>query len=271
MHSYWFWLGSFPVRSYSTVFALSFLLGLGVTLYFAKVKGHQGDSEHWWALAPLCLVGGIIGARFWQVFFFDWGYYAVHPGQIVQVWHGGLSIQGGMAGALIAAIIYIWRKRLSFFHFADIATPGIFIGQSIGRDADFMNGSAYGSPTHHNFGVLFPSDTLARQEYGNHPLWPSVVWEAQVDIILLALLFVVLQRKKGWPRGFPFIFYLVAYNICRFFLEMLRGDSPRGTFNWDAAQWTALATVLVGLVIGVWIFMKSVRKTPLGVGDESQS
>ncbi|WP_284200151.1 hypothetical protein [Alicyclobacillus sacchari] len=50
---------------------------------------------------------------------------------------------------------------------------------------------------------------------------------------------------------------------------MLRGDSPRGVFGWDAAQWTALATVLVGLVLGIWIFLKEKRKTPLGVQGES--
>lgn len=265
VHSYWFHIGAFPVRSYSTVFALAFLLGLGITLYFAKTKGNPGDAEHWWSLGPLCLVGGILGARFWQVFFFDWGYYSQYPGQIIQIWNGGLSIQGGIIGALIAAIIYLVRKKLSFFHFADIATPGILLGQSIGRDADFMNGSAYGAPTHQNFGVLFPADTLARQQYGNQPLWPAVIWEAQVDIVLMALLFVLLQRKKGWPRGFAFVYYLIVYNICRFFLEMLRGDSPRGVFGWDAAQWTALATVLVGVILAIWVFRKSKQKTPLGL------
>ncbi len=265
VHSYWFHIGAFPVRSYSTVFALAFLLGLGITLYFAKTKGNPGDAEHWWSLGPLCLVGGILGARFWQVFFFDWGYYSQYPGQIIQIWNGGLSIQGGIVGALIAAIIYLVKKKLSFFHFADIATPGILLGQSIGRDADFMNGSAYGAPTHQNFGVLFPTDTLARQQYGNQPLWPAVIWEAQVDIVLMALLFVLLQRKKGWPRGFAFVYYLIVYNICRFFLEMLRGDSPRGVFGWDAAQWTALATALVGVILTIWVFRKSKQKTPLGL------
>lgn len=85
VHSYWFHIGAFPVRSYSTVFALAFLLGLGITLYFAKLKGNPNDADHWWALAPYCLIGGIVGARFWQVFFFDFGYYASHPGQIIQV------------------------------------------------------------------------------------------------------------------------------------------------------------------------------------------
>lgn len=261
MHSYWFWIGAFPVRSYSTIFAASFLLGLAVTLYFTKMHGSKHDSEHWWSLAPWCLIGGILGARFWQVFFFDWSFYAQNPGQIIQIWHGGLSIQGGITGAVLAAGIYFWRHKLSFWKFADLATPGILIGQSIGRDADFMNASAYGSPTHQGFGVIFPKDTLAYQQYGNQPLWPAVVWEGQVDIILFAVLLVLLQRKKPWPQGFAFVYYVVVYNICRFFLEMLRGDSPRFAFNWDAAQFTALAVVLIGLGLGVWIFVRY-RSTP---------
>ncbi|SIS66151.1 prolipoprotein diacylglyceryl transferase [Alicyclobacillus vulcanalis] len=269
MHSYWFFIGSFPVRSYSTIFALAFLLGLGITLYLAKIRGNPGDADHWWGLAPWLLVGGIVGARFWQVFFFDWGYYSAHPGQIVQVWNGGLSIQGGIAGALVAAIWYLRRHRLSFLHFADIATPGILLGQSIGRDADFMNGSAFGAPTHQGFGEVYPPGTLAYETYGNQPLWPAVTWEGMVDVALFALLFVILQRKKGWPLGFPFAYYLVAYNVCRFFLEMLRGDSPRGVFGWDAAQWTALVSVAVGLALGIWVFLKERRKTPLGVQDKS--
>lgn len=260
MHSYWFWIGDFPVRSYSTLFALAFLLGLGVTLYFAKIRGDAGDSDHWWNLGPICLLGGIIGARIWQVFFFDWSFYEKYPGQIIAIWNGGLSIQGGIVGGLICGVWYLWRRKKNIFHFADLATPGILIGQSIGRDADFMNGSAYGAPTHQGFGVVFPPGTLAHDEYGSHPLWPAVIWEGQADIILFALLLVLMQRKKGWPKGFYFVYYTVAYNIVRFLLEILRGDSPRFMFNWDAAQWTSLVEVILGILLGIWIFMRDRRE-----------
>lgn len=257
MHSYWFHIGAFPVRSYSTIFAAAFLLGFGVTLYFVKAKGEPGDVEHWWNLAPICLLGGIIGARFWQVFFFDFPYYAAHPGQIPLIWHGGLSIQGGIVGAVLAAMVYLKRYRLNFWRFADLAAPGILLGQSIGRDADFMNGSAYGAPTHQGFGIVFPPGTLAHDQYGAQPLWPAVIWEGQADIFLFAILLILWQRKKGWPQGFSIAYYLVTYNIVRFFMEMLRGDSPRYALHWDAAQYTAIPMVAIGLAIWIYGFMKN--------------
>ncbi|MCY0888367.1 MAG: prolipoprotein diacylglyceryl transferase [Alicyclobacillaceae bacterium] len=259
MHSYWFWIGSFPVRSYSTIFAAAFLLGFGVTLYFAKTRGKPGDAEHWWNLAPLCLLGGIVGARVWQVFFFDWPYYRAHPGQIPLIWHGGLSIQGGIVGACAIGYWYLRRHKLSFWRFADLGAPGILLGQSIGRDADFMNGSAYGAPTHQGFGIVFPPGTLAHAQYGSHPLWPAVIWEGQADVILFAVLLILMQRKKGWPPGFAIAYYLVAYDTLRFFIEMLRGDSPRFALGWDAAQYTALPMIAIGIVIWIYGFRKKRR------------
>lgn len=232
-----------------------------MTLYFSKVYGVKGASEHWWNLGPLCLLGGIVGARVWQVFFFDWSFYSQHPGQILLIWHGGLSIQGGIVGGILVGVWYLWRHKQNILHFADLAAPGILIGQSIGRDADFMNGSAYGSPTHQNFGVLFPVGTLAHDQYGNQPLWPSVIWEGQADIILFALLLILYQRKRGWPQGFAFSYYLIAYNIVRFFLEMLRGDSPRFALGWDAAQYTAVVNLVIGVALLIWIFVSKHRKT----------
>ncbi|MCL6444921.1 MAG: prolipoprotein diacylglyceryl transferase [Alicyclobacillus sp.] len=156
-------MGNFPVRAYSTIFALAFLLGLGVTLYFARTDDKREYVPHVWNLAPWLLIGGIIGARFWQVFFFDWPYYSQHPGEIIAVWHGGLSIQGGITGAFIVGYWYVWKNKLDFWSLADLCAPGILLGQSIGRDANLMNGDAFGSPTHLGYGLLYPSTILAHQ------------------------------------------------------------------------------------------------------------
>ncbi len=258
MHQYWFWVGTFPIRAYSTIFALAFLLGLGVTLYFAHADNQKNLVPHLWNLAPWLLLGGIVGARFWQVFFFDWSFYSKNPAEIIAVWHGGLSIQGGIAGASLVGAWYIWRNKLDFLKFADLLAPGILLGQSIGRDANLMNGDAFGSPTHHAFGLLYPASTLAHQTYGNQPLWPAEVWEGQADVILFALLLVLKQRR--WPKGFLFLFYLVSYNLVRFALEMLRGDSPRFLFHWDAAQWTSMPIVIIGVLIAIILFILDRRE-----------
>lgn len=265
MHQYWFWIGNFPIRAYGTIFATAFLLGFGVSLYFAHVEHKKLYVEHMWNLAPLLLLGGLVGARIWQVFFFDWSYYSQHPAEIIAVWHGGLSIQGGVTGAFLVGIWYVWRHQLDFWYLADIFAPGLLLGQSIGRDANFMNGDAFGDPTHTGFGILYPPSTIAYQTYGNQPLWPAEVWEGQADVILFAILLILKTRR--WPKGFLFMYYLVGYNLIRFLLEMLRGDSPRFLFNWDAAQWTSAPLIILGLIGIVVLWVQDRRRDKKG--DES--
>lgn len=255
MHQFWFFIGNFPIRAYGTLFALAFILGVGVTVYFAKVEGKKEWIEPFLDLAPLLLIGGLIGARIWQVFFFEWGYYRENPQEIIAVWHGGLSIQGGVVGALIIGGWYVWKKKLPFWELADLAAPGLILAQSIGRDANLLNGDAFGGPTGGNFGIIFPEGTIARATFGTQPLWPAEVWEGQFDIILFALLLILKIRK--WPSGVIFLVYVAGYNAARFFLEDLRGDSTRYLFNWTAAHWSSAITVALALGLIAWRFMRS--------------
>lgn len=254
MHQYWFYIGNFPIRAYGTIVALAFILGVGVTIFFAKVEKKEEYVNHIMDLAPLLLLGGLIGARFWQVFFFDWGYYRQYPEEIIAVWHGGLSIQGGIVGALIVGIIYVKVKKISFWQLADLVAPGLILAQSIGRNANLLNGDAFGGPTGGNFGILYPEGTIARQTFGDQPLWPAEVWEGQVDVIIFAVLLLLKLRK--WIPGYIFLFYLTFYNFSRFFLEYLRGDSPRYLFNWTAAQWSSVVTVAIALSLFVVLYIR---------------
>jgi phosphatidylglycerol:prolipoprotein diacylglycerol transferase len=254
MHQYWFFIGNFPIRAYGTIFALAFIMGVGVTLYFVKTEGHPEYMEIMMDLAPLLLIFGLLGARIWQVFFFDWSYYSKNPGEIIAIWHGGLSIQGGVVGALVAGGIYTWRKKLPFWELADLVAPGLMLAQSIGRDANLMNGDAFGGPTGGNFGLLYPVGTIARATFGNKPLWPAEVWEGQADVIIFALLMIL--KIKKWPSGTIFLLYAIFYNIVRFFLETLRGDSPRFLFHWTAAQWSSVVYVIIAIMLLIWRIWK---------------
>lgn len=101
-------------------------------------------------------------------------------------------------GALIGGAIYVWIKKLPFWELADLVAPGIILGQSIGRNANLLNGDAFGGPTGGDFGILYPVGTIARTTYGDQPLWLAEVWEGQVDVIIFALL-VIIKLKNGHP------------------------------------------------------------------------
>lgn len=254
LHQFLGHIGSFPIRSYSLIFALAIFMALAVTITLAKLQKKDQLAEHLMnMMLPMILVA-IVGARFWHVFFFDWSYYSQNPGEIIAVWHGGLSIQGGVVGALLFSIWYTWKHKISFWELADLCAPGVILGQSIGRDANLMNGDAFGDPTGSNFGILYPENTIAHQTYGDKPLWPAEVWEGQLDVIIFALLMLLMQRKM--PRGYLFLAYAILYNGARFLLEMLRGDSERFLFHWTAAQWTSVSVILLAIGAGVYLYLK---------------
>ena len=95
MHQYLFYIGDFPIRSYGVVISLSILLATGVAYFLAKADG-RGCERHVPDIGIYCGIAGLLGARLWDVFFFDWDYYQHHLTELLNVWQGGMAIQGGV-------------------------------------------------------------------------------------------------------------------------------------------------------------------------------
>lgn len=245
-----FSIGTFSLRSYGVIVAIAILLGLAVAYMLTSDKEYR---EHLLDVPLYGILGAIIGARAWQVFFYEWDYYSQNLSEIPMVWHGGLAIQGALVGAFLAALIYTRVKHINFWRLADIAAPGLILGQAVGRIACFLNGDAYGTPTGSNFGIVYPEGTPAYAAYGSQPLWPAEVWEGQWDFIVFALMLMLLRWRK-WSQGFIFLSYIILYSIGRFALEFLRGDSPYYLFNWTSGQWTSMGMILISL--GFMVFLR---------------
>jgi phosphatidylglycerol:prolipoprotein diacylglycerol transferase len=256
MHQYLFFIGDFPIRAYGLILSLSIILATCTAYFLAKQDGRW--HQHVPDMGLYCGLAGIVGARLWDVFFFDWEYYHNHLLEIPFVWQGGMAIQGGVILGAIAGYIYTKRHKIDTWAFADIvAAPAVILGQAMGRIANFMNGDAFGHPTGGDFGILYPSTTLAHQVYGNQPLWPAEVWEGQIDIIIFVLLLVF--RTTNHAKGQVFTLYAILYSSARFFLEFLRGDY--GTLLWGlkSAQLTSLTVVLIGIAIFIVLGIKGER------------
>lgn len=255
-----FTIGDFPVRSYGLIVALAVLLALGIAHFLAKGTPYQ---KHIPNLVPYVATGAIICARLWHVFFFQWDYYAKHLAEIPMIWHGGIAIQGALIGGIAAVAIYTIKHRISFWELADILAPAIVLGQAIGRIACFLNGCAFGSPTHSHFGIIYPEGTIAHDVYGAQPLWPAEVWEGQWDLIVFVVLILLKNRK--WPAGFLFLAYNIMYSFGRFMLEFLRGDSPRYAFHWTAGQWTSISVIVISLFILLLLVISNRRQKAISV------
>lgn len=249
MHPYLFFIGDFPIRAYGLVLMLSIVLASGTAYFLAKQDGHW--HEHIPDMGLYCGLAGIIGARLWDVFFFDWSYYGDHLLEIPFVWQGGMAIQGGVILGALTGIWYTKRNNIDTWALADIIAPAIILGQAIGRSANLLNGDAFGHPTGGPFGIIYPAASLAYQTYGNQPLWPAEVWEGQLDVVIFALL--LLFRTTNHAKGQVFILYAILYSVARFFLEFLRGDYvTAGLLGLKSAQMTSLIVIIVGCALFIW-------------------
>ncbi len=251
MHQYIAFVGDFPIRSYGVVLALSILLATGVGYFFAKVDG-RGYEQH---LVDIGMIGGffgLLGARLWHVFFFDWQYYQHHLDQLLNVWQGGMAVQGGVLLGVIAGMIYARSKQLDVIHLADLLAPAIILGQALGRCANLLNGDAFGAPTGGEFGLLYPSTTLAFRTYGAQPLWPAEVWECQLDIVIFSLLLIF--RSTNYVKGQCLALYVMLYSAARFVLEFFRGDYTHLAFGLlKSAQLTSVVAFSIAAIAFVFL------------------
>lgn len=251
MHQYLFFIGDFPIRAYGLILALAITCG-GLVAYYLMKKDGRGWHVHMPDFMITIGVAGLIGARLWDVFFFDWAYYHNHLLEIPFVWQGGMAIQGGVVFGTLAGYIYCKKHAIDFLAFADLMAPAAILGQSIGRMANLMNGDAFGHPTGSDFGILYPTTTLAYKTYGAQPLWPAEIWEGQIDVLIFVfLLFFSSFRHK---KGQIFCLYVALYSLSRFFLEFLRGDYVTPTLGLHSAQVTSLIVIVAAII--AWIYLQ---------------
>ena len=249
MHQYLFFVGDFPIRAYGLILSLSIILATGVAYFLAKQDGRW--HNHIVDIGIYSGIAGIVGARLWDVFFFDWAYYSHHLSEIFYVWQGGMVIQGGIVFGVGAGIIYARRHKIDILALADIVAPAIILGQAIGRCANLLNGDAFGAPTGGNFGIIYPETTLAYHTYGAQPLWPAEVWEGQIDFVIFALLLIF--RAFPHAKGQAFSLYIMLYSLARFGLEFLRGDYATPVFlSFTSAQTTSLVAFILALIFFIY-------------------
>ena len=249
MHQYLFFIGDFPIRAYGVMLALAIISGASVA-YFLLKKDGRGWHEHIVDFSITVAIAGLIGARLWDVFFFDWQYYGNHLLEIPFVWQGGMAIQGGVVLGTLAGYWYLKKYNIDFWAFADIFAPALILAQSVGRMANLFNGDAFGHPTGGNFGILYPESTLAYRTYGNQPLWPAEIWEGQIDILIFVILLLFSSFKHA--KGQVFVLYAILYSAARFCLEFLRGDYVNLTMGLKSAQMTSLIVMIVGICLFIY-------------------
>lgn len=242
---------------YLRFYALILVSGAFLGGYLASVEARRrGENpENVWDALIWAMVGGIIGARLWHVFtpppsMVDAGrttaWYFQNPLEILMVWNGGLGIPGAVAGGMLALYLFSRRYKLNFARFADIAAPGLALGQAIGRWGNYVNQELYGAPTTLPWAISI--DPLYRVAGFTDPalkFHPVFLYESLGNLLIMLALLYVARRYAGWLKdGDVFLIYLILYPILRVLLEFVRLDSSE-VFGLNANQTLMLVLAAV--------------------------
>src|SRR5438874_2433601 len=118
----------------------------------SRGKGMPDDVIY--PLFTRAAIGAIIGARVAYVLNHFSDYKTLTD--VLQVWKGGISLIGGLFGAVLLALPKIRSSRLSFWKVMDAAAPGMALGITVGRIGDLVVGDHLGKTTSFFLGYRCP-------------------------------------------------------------------------------------------------------------------
>ncbi|HEX8098893.1 MAG TPA: prolipoprotein diacylglyceryl transferase family protein [Actinomycetota bacterium] len=272
-----FRLGPLAISPHGLGIAIGFLAGAYVFLYEARKRGldeQRVSNVPFWAL-----IGTLIGTRL--------GYVLTHLSDfhslldVIAVWRGGISLLGGIVGAIAVCYPLLRRNGVRFLVAMDSAAIGIPLGVVIGRIGDLIIGDHLGKPTswllafRYHGGVLSGYQCVAGEcstalaggkaqiisSQGARLLGPDqsvlagglgVHQTALYDLIATMALIALLDFINRVPRrvGVLTLTFATWYATGRILSDFLRVENR--FFGLTGSQWTSIAAVVISLATLVW-------------------
>jgi phosphatidylglycerol---prolipoprotein diacylglyceryl transferase len=256
-------IGPFAIRWYALAYIFGILLG------WVYARAIIRSETLWGGKAPFTVVdfddfllwvtlGIILGGRTGYVLFYNFPYFAAHPLEIFELWHGGMSFHGGFTGCVLAVVLFAKSRGISILSLGDVTCAVGPIGLFLGRIANFINGELWGRPTDVAWAMVFPGG-------GPLPRHPSQLYEAALEgLVLLAVLAVLMRfgalKRPGMIIGCFAIGYAIARTIC----ELFREPDVQLGFLWGGitmGQLLSIPLFLAGLCFILYAWQHPI-KTP---------
>jgi len=216
------------INFYGIISALSYLLGVLITVKNAKKRGFK--TENIITLACYVIPMAIIGARLYYVLF-RLEYYT-NFWDIFKIWEGGLAFYGGLIGGAIAVLLYCIIHKKNFLALADIIAPSLIMAQALGRWGNFFNQEAYGNYVSNPSLQWFPFSVFIEHCSQSGCLCNGSGWhmatffyESMWNLMTFAVLTLLLYKINLRQNGIIASMYLILYGIGRAIIEGLRTDS----------------------------------------------
>jgi phosphatidylglycerol---prolipoprotein diacylglyceryl transferase len=233
-------LGPLKVHWYGIMYLIGFSAGWWLARYRARRPGSTWTVVDIDDLIFYCALGVIAGGRLGWCLVYGRDVIAERWLNVFRIWDGGMSFHGGLAGVIVAALIFSRVKRKNLIDVWDFLAPLPGIGIMAGRIGNFINNELWGRPTDlpWAFGVPNAQGILI----GRHP---SQLYEALLEGLLMFVV-VWLFTTKPRPRLAPTGLFLIMYGCGRFVVE-----------------WVRLPDANIGYLVGDWLTMGMLLTVPM--------
>lgn len=261
---------TFAIKSYGVAIALAFLVAILLATWRAKKEGLKAND--FLDIGFIIIISAIVGSRLFYVLF-NLNYYIENPAAIFQVWQGGLVFYGGLALAVLGAMLYMKYRKIPIMYASDMIAPSVALGYAITRIGCFLNGCCYGKETTWFTGVygwkegtgaamhtaslfftkLFSGEAMPEVI----KLHPTQLYASGINLIIFFVLFLLWSKRKF--DGMIFWLYIMMYSVYRLVIEFFRGDNQPLLLDLTVPQ--IMSVVL--LICAVVAFIVGYKNSPL--------
>ncbi|HUC35866.1 MAG TPA: prolipoprotein diacylglyceryl transferase family protein [Acidimicrobiales bacterium] len=212
-------------------------IGLAITFWFAyRYFDHRlrknGYETRWLTGVFLwVVVASIVGARALHVLS-DLSYYSSNPGEILAIWHGGLSSFGGLLGGVPTGVLLARRRcpELGVVRALDLVSPVLMAAWGIGRllGPQLMVAGG-GARTSAWYGMYYAGEQGKRV--------PVPIIQSIDSFVIFGILLLLERRYHDRPAGFVLAATAGLWGLGRFYEEFvfLRQSSPQGSLAVEIA------------------------------------
>jgi phosphatidylglycerol---prolipoprotein diacylglyceryl transferase len=269
-------IGPLAISPHGIGIAVGYLAGAWWMVREGRKRGL--DDEKVGSLVLWALVGAIVGARFFYVLGHLEDYDSF--GEMIAIWEGGISLVGGIFGAVLLAYPFMRRYGYRFFQVMDSAAIGLAFGIMVGRIGDLVIGDHLGKPTDFFLGWAYRggilpgpwreigpgqwqaqleggySETLSREgarllrEGDLVAQGPGIHQTALYDLLIAGALFLFLLWLNRRPRreGVLILTFAIWYGAGRIITDFLRIDKT-WLFGLTGSQWASVGVIAISLLV----------------------
>jgi prolipoprotein diacylglyceryl transferase len=248
-------VGPLPLHAYGLLLAIGVLVAAKIAETRWVRRGY--DAKDFSDIVVWVVIAGVVGARVYHLFTgYDWD-----DGGIVgafEIWEGGLSIWGVLAGGAIAVVVLARVKHLETLVLMDCIVPGLLAAQALGRWGNWFNQELFGRPTDLPWALEIDPAHRPAEYLDQATFHPTFLYES---IYCLALLGVLLwaERRFRFRKGQALTLYLAMYTFGRFFFENLRVDPAEELLG---LRFNAWVSALVCVASVAWLVYLGRRGRP---------